>query len=160
MRWIVSFLVFVCLINFSSAQTTFPTNGNRNPNHNYVAFINANITTQPGELINNAKLLIKNGKIEAVGKDISIPKSAVIYDLKGAFIYHSFIEPYSDYGIDLKNEKSRGRSVQTDSQKKGAYDWNEAVKSELNAKELFSIDKDKAKIKTVAGENRLKLLAN
>ena len=142
---ILIIVITVSWNNLLLAQSTFPINGNRDPNHNYIAFINANITTQPGELISNAKLLIKNGKIEAVGKEVVIPKSAVIYDLRGAYIYHSFIEPYSDYGIDLTNEKSRGRSVQMESQKKGAYDWNEAIKSELKADELFVIDKEKAK---------------
>ena len=45
-------------------------------------------------------LLIQDDKIlQMVDSIIDIPKGAVITDLKGDFIYPSFIDLYSNYGI-------------------------------------------------------------
>lgn len=146
MRFLYLLLFAVISSHAVFSQSTFPVNGNRNPNNNYIAFTNATITVAPGQVLQKATLLVKNGIIEAVGKDISIPKSSVIYDLKGAFIYHSFIDIYSDYGIQNDSEKNKkSGSPQLESNKEGAYNWNEAVKAENKAFEGFNIEHDKAK---------------
>jgi imidazolonepropionase-like amidohydrolase len=64
------------------------------------AFTNATIVKDAQTTITNATLVIKDGKIIAIGTSgITIPKDAVIVDCKNKFIYPSFVDIYSDYGI-------------------------------------------------------------
>jgi imidazolonepropionase-like amidohydrolase len=129
------------------AQQTFPNNGPADKRDNYYAFKNATIVKSAAEKIENGILIIKNSKIEAVGKDIAIPNGAVVNDLKGKYIYPSFIDIYSDYGMpDLKSEGiSPQQRPQMTTNKKGAFAWNEALKAEFRANENFTINTEKAK---------------
>lgn len=131
-----------------SAQVTFPVNGVHDGNHLYYAFINARIFVDYKTVVDSATLLIRDGKIEDAGRGIKIPDGGVVYDLKGKNIYPSLIDMYTDYGIpEIKNETTRNRrtdgpQMQTD--KAGAYNWNQAIKPEINAKDLFVHDEKSA----------------
>ena len=101
-------IFFIILIYFLSlenllAQETFPINGVEDNRENYYAFFNANIVVDYNTTVENGTLIIKNGKIISVGKDINIPNGVRKFDLNGNFIYPSFIDLYSDYGI-VKNK--------------------------------------------------------
>ncbi|HEY1173180.1 MAG TPA: amidohydrolase family protein [Verrucomicrobiae bacterium] len=56
------------------------------------ALTNATVIPQPGQSLNNATVLIRHGKIEAVGKDVAIPADARVHDLTGCTIYAGFID--------------------------------------------------------------------
>jgi imidazolonepropionase-like amidohydrolase len=147
------FLAFLCaftcfvFINQLSAQATFPVNGIANPTDGAYAFINATIVKDASNTVSNATLLIRNKKIVAVGNNVSILKDAVGIDCKGKYIYPSFIDLYSDYGISVP-QRSTSRynpysGYQLTSNTKGAFGWNQAIKPEVNASELFDAnDKD------------------
>ncbi len=153
MRLTVKFLVFGCLVvlfsPLSMAQITFPQNGVYDERDGLYAFTNATIQKSWNEKIENATLLIRNGRIEAVGTGIAVPKEAVVFDLKGRFIYPSFIDPFSNYGMPEAPppaQRGRGESQQQLSSKKGAYSWNEAMKTEFNAGETFTTNEKDAEI--------------
>ncbi|MBY0348727.1 MAG: hypothetical protein K2W79_10755, partial [Hydrotalea flava] len=55
------------------AQETFPVNGVADPRTRAYAFINATIVKDAQTTLNNATLLIKEGKILAVGNAVTIP---------------------------------------------------------------------------------------
>jgi hypothetical protein len=57
-----------------------------------------------GAPIENGVVLIRNGKIEAVGKDVSIPSDAKVIDATGKVIVPGFIESHSNRGTDRANE--------------------------------------------------------
>jgi len=134
----------ICITSNLFAQSTFPVNGVHDDNHLYYAFINARIFVDYKTVIDSATLLIHDGKIEDAGKGIKIPDGTVVYDLKGKNIYPSFIDMYTDYGItevksDVTHNRRRdGPQMQTD--KAGAYNWNQAIHPEINAKDLFTHD--------------------
>ena len=87
-------------MQLSIAQEYFPTNTSiSQSNENFTAFTNATIHVNPTEIINDGTLIIKNGKVVNTGKRITIPKNSIIIDLKGKHIYPSFIEMYSNFGI-------------------------------------------------------------
>lgn len=143
MRFFTS-LIFLLFIQAGFSQVTFPVNGNRNPNNNTIVFKNATITTAPGEVLKNSTLLVKNGRVVGVGTDLNIPPNAVVHDLKGAYIYHSFIEPFSSYGMPEIQKSGRSAKPQMESNKKGAYNWNEAIKAEVKAADLFTRNQEEA----------------
>lgn len=135
--------LIICVSGFS--QTTFPTNGAPNNSHSTYAFINATLYTDPETCIKNAVLLVKDGRVLEAGNKIHVPKGAVVYDLNGKFIYPSFIDIYSDYGIPLnKYERKPSRGTQMESSVKGAFGWNQAIRSNVEAYKLFVHNAEKA----------------
>lgn len=140
-------LLFCCLSLLGlmvSAQSTFPINGTTNPLNTYYAFLNATIVSDYEHEINNATLLIQNNKIIAVGKQVALPVGTVTLDLKGKYIYPSFIDLYSDYGLTLVKGERRYYGPQMESNVKGAYGWNQAIKSDQAAYRNFIHQQDKA----------------
>ena len=132
----------------ASAQTGFPVNGVADPRSGIYAFTNATIVKDPQTTVQNASLVIRDGKIVAVGSGIAIPKEAIVVDCKGKFIYPSFIDIYSDYGTPAVPPPSRfsfSGPAQLTSNQKGAYGWNQALKSDVDAAKNFSVDDAKAK---------------
>lgn len=145
-------LVFLFVLTGLAAQPTFPYNGVYDQRDGHYAFTNATIVTAPGKQMENATLVIKDGKIAAVGAGISVPAGAVSIDLKGKYIYPSFIEPYGDYGVpEAKSERRYDRSPQFLSKTPGAYAWNQALRTEFAAHEHFTIDSGAAKKLREAG---------
>jgi len=131
-----------------TAQTTFPVNGVAEPKSNSYAFTNASIVKDGQTTLSNATLLIKDGKIVAAGTNITVPKNAVVTDCKGKYIYPSFIDIYSDYGIPVPTAQRGGFNfggpAQITSNQKGAFGWNQAIHSDVEGSKLFVTDDAKA----------------
>jgi len=137
---------FIFHFSFSIAQETFPVNGVHEKANNYYAFTNATVFTDYQTKIENATLLIQDGRVVKTGTDVKIPKGAVIYDLKGKHIYPSLVDIDSDYGMPPVKKTARkwGSKPQMLSNKKGAFGWNQAIKPETKAADQFMPDKKKA----------------
>jgi adenine deaminase len=80
------------------AQETFPVNGVRDLRSGSYAFTNATIIQNASTKIEKATLVIKQGKIVAVGVGVEIPKDAVVVDCIGTYIYPSLVDPLTVYG--------------------------------------------------------------
>ncbi|MGB3075353.1 MAG: amidohydrolase family protein [Chitinophagales bacterium] len=147
MKRIIIFLLLLIFSQHSFSQQTFPRNGVKDEREKLYALTHANIFTDYQTLIADATLIIRDGRIESVGQNISIPKGAIVMDLQGKFIYPSFIDIYSDYGMPAvaKNQQQGPRSPQFLSNKNGAYNWNQAVHPEIHCNELFEVKTDQAK---------------
>jgi imidazolonepropionase-like amidohydrolase len=154
-------LVFVlayssCTIGVT-AQVTFPENGTADPRHVSYAFTNATIVKDAATTLTNATLVIKDGKIISAGTGIKVPAGAVEIDCKGKYIYPSFIDIYADYGTTVATTQTAGGGggffgqQQFVSNTKGAYGWNQAIKSEVDAFKVFVVDDAKAKPLREAG---------
>lgn len=132
----------------SMAQVTFPVNGVADPKVKCFAFTNATIVKDVQTTLTNATLVIREGKIITIGNSVTIPKDAVVIDCSGKFIYPSFIDIYSDYGVPVPQRPAapfdyRG-PAQLTSNTKGAFGWNQAIRSEIDAAKLFTTDNAKA----------------
>lgn len=131
------------------AQSTFPVNGVADPKTDHYAFINATLVKDPQTTVQNATLVIKEGKIVAAGAGVSVPADAVVIDCKGKYIYPSFIDIYSDYGITAPQRSQVPFNffapAQITSNQKGAYGWNQAIRSDVEGGKLFNADEAKAK---------------
>lgn len=145
-------LIIVCwllTLSVSTAQETFPYNGVYDHREGWYAFTNATLTLRAGTVLKDATLVIKNGVITAVGAGIEPPKGAIVIDVAGKHIYPSFIDIYSGYGLPEEppaaagSRRQRGEQPLTD--KPGAYAWNEALRPEVRAHELFRGDEKAAK---------------
>ena len=134
------------------AQETFPVNGVADNRDRCYAFTHATIVKDGQTTLTDATLLIKKGKIIAVGK-ADIPSDAVVIDCTGKYLYPSFIDSYSDYGIPAPQRDARNATPgaffrlpsQIESNQKGAFGWNQAIRTDVDASRLFNVDEAKAK---------------
>ena len=141
----VTILMVVCSLSLY-AQDYFPKNdGVVSKNTNYTAIINAKIYVTPTQVIEKGTLLIKDGRVVSVGASVIIPENSNTIDVSGKSIYPSFIDIYSDFGVEKpKRESGRGRSSQYDPTRSGFY-WNDHVMPENKAIDKFEYDAKKAK---------------
>ena len=139
------------------AQPTFPENGVADPRHGYYAFTNATIVKDAGTTLTNATLVVKDGKITAVGTGLPVPAGAVEVDCKGKYIYPSFIDIYTDYGTPQRQQQQGGGAFnffaqqQYESNVKGPYGWNQAIKSDVDVYKVFTVNDANAKPLREAG---------
>ncbi len=145
---IFSLFVLLWLANATVllAQKTFPVNGAANPQPSVTAFIHAVVHLDASTTYDDASLLIKEGRIIAAGPGLKIPEGARIIDLKGKHLYPSLIDLYADYGVPgpPKKKKGQGRSVQLNSSTEGAFGWNQAIRPQVSASDVFRVDPKKA----------------
>lgn len=134
-------LMFFCKLQ---AQSTFPSNGAPYNPHTLYAFTNANIYTDYETLVKNGVLLIQDGKIVAVGEKIEVPAYASVVDLMGKYIYPSFIDLYSDYGVPANRFPKKENGPQMESNVKGAFGWNQSIRSNIESYKLFTHVAEKA----------------
>jgi imidazolonepropionase-like amidohydrolase len=138
--------------SFLLAQDYFPQNdGVKSKNNNYTAFTNAKIYVTPTQIIEKGTLLIQNGKVIQVGTAVTLPKNTVKIDATGKSIYPSFIDIYSDFGVEKpKRASGRGRSAEYKPTREGFY-WNDHIMPETNAIASYKFDSKKAKELREAG---------
>src|SRR6478672_9553352 len=117
------FFFMLCL----RAQTTFPENGVADVRHGYYAFTNATIVKDGTTTLQNATLVIKDGRIVSVGTAVKAPQGVVVIDCSGKWLYPSFIDINADYGTTVppkpQSEGGFFARGQLESATKGAYGW-------------------------------------
>ena len=149
MRRSVLFAWLLLLTITARSQETFPVNGVAEPKAGCYAFTNATIVKDATTSISNATMIVRDGKIVAVGAALTIPADALIVDCKGKFIYPSFIDLYADYGMPVPQRAQGGFNfnapAQLSSNQKGAYGWNQAIRTDVQGAQIFTADNVKAK---------------
>ena len=140
-------IAFVCLILNLGAQETVTPNDVSDKRSGAYAFSNATIIVDYQTKLENATLLIKEGKVEQVGSSLSIPDGYVEVDLAGKYIYPSFIDLHTNYGIT--KPKAAGGSPwsgveQMLAKTEGAFSTNDAIKAHFSAGMEFKNNKKAA----------------
>lgn len=133
---LICFAFFTALVN----SQIKPQNGLQQSNASYYALKNATIVISPEKTISNGTLLIQGNKIIEVGTFVVIPEGTVEIDCKNKIIMPSFIESYSGVGVPKPTQAGFSFRPQLESNKKGAYYWNEAIHPESHAGEVYEID--------------------
>jgi imidazolonepropionase-like amidohydrolase len=148
----------ICLLwvsSYAHAQETFPINDVRDNREGAYALTNATVVIDYQTTIASGTLLIQRGKVVSAGSGLSIPSGYTIIDLEGKYIYPSFIDPYSTYGIPklggISNVAPWSGKEQISSNKSGAYNANQAIKAETVSATLFSVNSDSAAVLRALG---------
>ena len=133
MRALKIIILFV-FYSHLQAQEVFSIDGVKENFIPIYAFTNAKIIASPETEYQNGVLIIQGDKIISVGEaiNITIPDGAIVFDLEGDYIYPSFIELYSNYGLP-EIKKIYSYRPQYERNKTGAYHWNEAIHPEIDA---------------------------
>lgn len=141
MKYFLILISWIC--SFYTISQITPQNGVEKSKPEYYALKNATIIASPTKTYQNASILIHNEKIEKIGFLLTFPPGTVEIDCKGKTIIPAFIEMYSNVGLPkVEPSKGQGRTPQLESNKKGAYYWNEHIHPEIDAASLFANDKE------------------
>src|SRR6056297_668388 len=127
------FALLFLLPSAAFAQTT-PIDGIKDNTPAVYVLTNARVVVSPGNVLQNATLVIRDGIIESVGVNISPPSDARVWDMTGKTVYPGFIDPHSDVGhaeprveIEL-----------------GSQSWNPNLRAHLSATNEYNIEDDGA----------------
>ena len=85
-------LLALALAGLSHAQQP-PVNGMRPSNPARHALVGAKVLVAPGQTIEKATVLIRDGVIEAIGADVVAPAGYRVFDVSGKTLVAGFIEP-------------------------------------------------------------------
>jgi imidazolonepropionase-like amidohydrolase len=66
----------------------------------------ARIVPEPGKVLENATVVIREGTIESVGANTKVPPDALLIDGKGLTVYAGFIDALSTWGFDQAQRRS------------------------------------------------------
>src|SRR5208282_4454741 len=58
------------------------------------ALVGGRVVARPGEVLDEGTIVIRDGFITAVGKEVAPPADARVWDMKGTTVYAGFIDPY------------------------------------------------------------------
>lgn len=144
--WAVLALMLCCCTALT-AQETYPYNGVYDQRDGHYAFTGGTVHVSPSQMVENATLIIRKGKVVGVSANGTVPSGAVEVKLNGKHVYPSFIEAYAGYGMPevKRGGGGWGDPPQMDSKTPGAFGWNQAMKSETDAAAVFKMDGKGAK---------------
>ena len=94
-------------------------NGPFSHQHRCHALVGADVVTAPGERLEDATIILRDGRIESVGVDVAIPADARLWPMEDHVIYAGFIEPAAT------------TSIESPTSGVGSH-WNDSIHPQLN----------------------------
>ena len=114
------------------ATRTQPVTGIRDNGTGYHALVGARVVTGPGQVMENATIVIRDGLIQSVGRG-QAPAGARVWDMTGLTVYPGFIDAHADLGMDAVPE---GGDV-------GPTHWNPQVRAWFSTTSNLQDDADR-----------------
>jgi imidazolonepropionase-like amidohydrolase len=137
-----SWTIAAALLSAAAAQpgTAPPTNGPRQTDPSTHILVGATLhpTPRDADVVQDAVVVVKAGKIERVGTRSALPESewpagAHVWDLSGQHVYAGFIDPYIE--VEVPRPASEGGANTTQRH------WNINVIPERNALDATGLDR-------------------
>ncbi|MCB0812409.1 MAG: amidohydrolase family protein, partial [Flavobacteriales bacterium] len=120
-----------------NAQDNVPANGLRDRSGTVHAFVHATVHPAPDRVLRNGTVLVRDGRILAVGDDVEVPSNAVVHDLHGLHLWPALVEPVSELGIQPWDRKDREKRPS------GPHYWNPAIHAAYDAvSDIDPVEKD------------------
>lgn len=135
-------------------QRTAPSEGVADRPVRTFALINARVVTEPGQVIESATILLRDGRIEAVGPSVRIPAGVERRDLRGATVFAGFVDPAGSLGLPadhlrggIKGAAAPGQAPAHDQQENrpGTPHWNRRAQPERSAAAVIEYKTAEAK---------------
>lgn len=131
------------------ASQTTPVQGLHDNSSTYVALQNATIVTEPGKQLDNATLVIRNGRIVAIERNNQAPAGARVIDVSGHVIYPGFIDAYSNYGVTAaaagQRRGPRSAPPVYNNKREGGNAANDAIHAQRHWVDTLTTDSKAAK---------------
>jgi imidazolonepropionase-like amidohydrolase len=106
-------------LDAQQSSRTEPVTGLRDNTSGFHALVGARVVTAPGQVLENATVVVRDGLITAVGAGLRPPAGARVWELNGQTVYPGFIDAHADLGMDAVPE---GGDV-------GPTHWNPQVRA-------------------------------
>ena len=126
--FVAALLPLVLSIASAAPPATTPVIGLRENTPAVHALTNVRIVPEPGKVIEQGTIVIRDGVIEAVGAEVEPPADARTIDLAGKTAYAGLIDAYSEVTI-----AANPRLI-------GSPHWNPQVSPQFRVAEHFTID--------------------
>ena len=120
-------------VDAQQATRTEPVTGIRDNGTGFHALVGARVVTAPGQVLNNATVVIRDGLIRQVGRNVQAPAGARVWDLAGQTVYPGFIDAHADLGMD---DVPEGGDV-------GPTHWNPQVRAWFSTTTNLQDDADR-----------------
>ena len=102
MRSTLFFLLLLLSIPTLAQQDDAPVVGVSDKRVEVYGLKNARVVVDYQTTLENTDILISNGRIEAIGTNLTFPKGTITYDLTGKTVYPSFVDAYAgNFGIKV-----------------------------------------------------------
>lgn len=120
------------------------------PVTNTYALKDVRIIQKPGQMIEVGTVVVKDGLISAVGKDVQIPLNAKVLEADSMYVYAGFIDGLSHVGIPKpENKEGEGRRRRESNSANPTYE-RAGIQPQIQAREVLS-----AKDKSIADMRKL-----
>jgi imidazolonepropionase-like amidohydrolase len=141
-------------------ESTVPSEGLGQAPNTHVALTNARIVLAPGRVLENATLVMREGRIVSVEAGTRVPAGALARDMGGKTLFPGFIELSSTVGLpkDMRaggiagGGGGGGRGMaqgapahQQQLDQPGARHWNKRVRPELSVAQRLEINAEETK---------------
>jgi len=141
----------VILILSSIAATLATSNGypqdNSTPNgivdnrQDAYALTHGNISQPDGQILEDATLLIRDGKVVEISSNNAVPGGFFEIDLYRRYVYPGLVDIYTQYGIpELKREADENGTAENLFSNRQALNVNSAIRSHFRASTVFTPD--------------------
>ena len=105
--------IFLLFPAFTALAVELLPPGNRPLPPGVHALVGAKVFVKPGEVLDSATIIIRDGFIESVGKDVQPPADARIWEMNGLTVYAGFIDSYLRSGAKAGGEASAAKDFLT-----------------------------------------------
>ncbi len=139
--WPLAALLLTAAVHAPAADSTRPLSGIADRTPRVHALVHARIVTEPGRVLDDATLVLRDGRIEAVGRTVSVPADAEVIDLAGRTVYPGFLDAASVYGLQppaAAEGKPAAAPAGDHPMAAGAHHWNPGVHPESDAAAVFT----------------------
>jgi hypothetical protein len=156
------FLTWLLMASFMIlAQDNYPVVGISDDRPEIFGLKNATVVVDHNQTLPNTDILIINGRIEAVGTNLTFPKGAVVKDIEGKTVYPSFVDLFTSYGIPKSTRVApnfmammmggQRQPTQSGEKPRIADYWNQGIHESYNAVSEFKANDTTATALTKAG---------
>ena len=155
MRKTIFLLLLILPLNLFAQEDNAPVVGVSDKSVEVYGLKNCRVVVDYQTTLENTDILIANGRIEAIGTNMTFQKGTIIYDLTGKTVYPSFVDAYAgNYGIKVQtpaadanpfaafmNPPQTGRSAQATAPEARIADyWNDGINARFDISSEFIPD--------------------
>ena len=142
MRRSCLFTFLVCFWMSASVAQIEPADGIRKNIPQVHALENLTIVVSPGKRIEKGTIVVRDGIVEAAGRDVRIPADARVWDCTGLTAYPGLIDLYTEIGQPKAKPGAPGEAPPPPP--RGSVHWSPQVHPQLSGGEQFVPDKELA----------------
>src|SRR5512145_2926718 len=150
MRKFLCYLLLLISFQLRAQQDNAPVVGVSDRRVDVYGLKNARVVVDYQTTLENTDILISEGRIADIGKNLVFPKGTIVFDLTGKTVYPSFIDMYAgNYGVKVQssttdnnpyaayNQQGRQGAQQTAPSPRIADYWNDGINNSYDISTEF-----------------------